>query len=65
MFSGRVLQEDLKDGFGRPVAFKFLLKEGVCFFYLINDRLFSSILCVVYVKLHFFKDQSELIRWLI
>lgn len=36
MFRGRALQEDLKDGFGGPVGFKFLLEDGVCFLYLLD-----------------------------
>jgi hypothetical protein len=34
MFGGHVLQEDLKEGSGRPVGFKSLLKDRVFFLYL-------------------------------
>lgn len=47
MFRGRVLQEGLKDGFGRPVARKLLLEDRVFFVYLV-DRLVRY--CVVHVK---------------
>ena len=35
MFRGRILQEDLENGLGRPVGFKFL-EDGIFFSYLVG-----------------------------